>query len=168
MPGSHRGRIIVLPAIALVALFLAPAPASAQANLRGQIIGPDGKMWAHEVRFMLVSSDGSFQQYYFTDSKGSFVVPGLRTGRTYTLYVDSDGQTYASTRVTFNLENIQYLSVFLEPLAKSKKAIPPSQGVDVSDLSGVPPEAARSYQEALKRVQAGKLEASVALFEKAI
>jgi len=150
-------------------VLLSASYAFSQATLRGQIFGPDGKQLLAEVRFQVISSDGSFQQYYFTDSNGRMIVPGLRLGKSYTLVVESDGSTYGGTSVTFNLESLQYLNVFLPPLQSRKEPRPTEKTVEAPVLSrNVPQEAARSYFQALALVQKGKLAEAVRPLEQAI
>lgn len=152
-----------------VLLVLSATNAIAQATLRGQIFGPDGKQLLAEVRFQVISSDGSFQQYYFTDSNGRLIVPGLRLGKTYTLVVESDRSTFGSTRVEFNLENLVYLNVFLPALEAKKQPRPPTKTVEAPVLGrNVPQDAARSYFQALALVEKGKLAEAVRPLEQAI
>ena len=162
-------RRIVLSLLIGAFVLLSANHAFSQATLRGQIFGPDGKQLLAEVRFQVISSDGSFQQYYFTDSNGRMIVPGLRLGKTYTLVVESDGSTFGGTSVTFNLESLQYLNVFLPPLRSGKEPRPTAKTVEAPVLSrSVPQEAARSYFQALALVQKGKLAEAVRPLEQAI
>jgi len=164
------GRLAWLAALfaACLACHVGAPSALAQQTMRGQIFAPNGKSWSHEVRFMIISSDGSFQQYYFTDSKGSFIIPGLRRGRDYTLVVDGDGETYDTTQLSFNVEQVQYLSVFLNPRSRPAKTRA-GKTVSVGGLNPeLPSDARRSYDDAVSKVREGKLEQSVPYFEKAI
>ncbi|MBM3792036.1 MAG: hypothetical protein FJW35_17035 [Acidobacteria bacterium] len=112
-------------------------PAAAQAPPSIQLFMPDGSPPGREIRFRLETDQGRTEDF-FTDSRGRFLFTrkeGLNANAGYTITVEGDGQSYATTTVTFKYyqSTVFYVPVFLKPLERQPLA--PGGVVDVSTLT---------------------------------
>lgn len=88
-------------------------------RVRGQIYLPTGKPIGEVTRFGLSSEDMRIGvRYEFTDSQGRFTLQSLSPDTYYTLTVESDERTYATTTVSFLATLHLYLPIHLNPLPK--------------------------------------------------
>jgi tetratricopeptide (TPR) repeat protein len=122
------------------------------------------------VRFTLTRDDGRVESV-FTDSKGRYVMASDFVKDTgYTVYVEGDRQSYATTTYSFRiyLRNTSgYFSVFLRPFRSP--ATPRAGVVDAAALDANVPEAARlAYEEGVGLVQKGETAAGAESFERAV
>src|SRR5712664_1409614 len=92
--------------------------ATAQVDVRGQILLPDGDLPSENIRFYLTSDDGRVNEYRYTDSSGRFILERLSNRVSYTITVDSDGSSYGSTRYTFMPAYEQVVRLTLNPLPR--------------------------------------------------
>ena len=138
------------------------------ANVRGQVYGPDGGLLHLSIRILLSGEDGQRPPYsFFTDSKGAFVINELEQGATYTLIVESDGSTWATTRQTIFIAGPRpYVTFQLRPLDAAPIVGPK---VSVATLNQEIPRGARhEYETGVKQLVAGDAERARKSFERAI
>jgi len=137
---------------------------------------PNGGLPAQPVRFTLTRDDGRIE-VLFTDTKGKFLLTrDLVRDADYTITVESDGRNYDTTTARFRIigssanglsGNPVYTIVFLRPLTSKSK--PPPGVIDVASLQpDVPAGARAAYDEAIKAVGKGKVDAAIANFESAL
>src|SRR6266436_3207227 len=88
-------------AVAIILAGLTPPGASAQVDVRGQILFPDGNTPNEVIRFYLTSDDGRVNEIRYTDSNGRFVLERLSNRIGYAISVDSDGASYGASRCGF-------------------------------------------------------------------
>ena len=91
-----RAQLGLLAALGFL-VFAAP-PAAAQVDVRGQILLPDGNLPSNPLRFYLAGDDGRVDECRYTDSNGRFILERLINRISYTMTVDTDGQSFATTR----------------------------------------------------------------------
>lgn len=152
----------------LMALFLTSV-ATAQIGtrgVRGQIFLPNGSPIQRQLRFMLTTDNGMRTEYFYTDSNGRIQMPPV--SGPYTITVDSDGETYATTVISFQAFNAgNYITIHLKPL-ESKTASPPGV-VNINDVDrDVSVQAKESYDSALTHLRAGEFEKAVEPLKRAI
>jgi hypothetical protein len=86
-----------------------------------QFFMPGGAMPERELRFTLTVPNGRVETA-FTDSKGKYSMPSnlLREGD-FTIYVEGDKRTYATTVYQFRLiQSLSYVPVFLQPIPSAR------------------------------------------------
>jgi Tfp pilus assembly protein PilF len=147
--------------VALAALFVLAAGIGLHAqqgqntSVRGRIFLPDGAPLAEVVPVLLASEDARFvPETYYTDSKGWFYLRGLRLNSRYSVIVESDGKSWATTTETFfvNDRNTVFLNINLRPL-ENVEAVAKAGTVSVQQLQYKPrPDAKRAYDEGQKAV----------------
>ena len=103
----------------------------------------------------------------FTDSNGRIAMN--RIDVPYTILVETDGETYDTTRVSFNPVHAgNYIVVNLRPLIdKSAPSAPGLVRADTVDAH-VSPKARQAYEEASRLLQARKYEQAAELLKQAI
>jgi tetratricopeptide (TPR) repeat protein len=146
------------------ALLLAfGAPLQAQ-TVRGQIFMPDGSQPKMQLRFYLTSSDGRVNEYHYTDTLGRFVLERLNGLVEWTITVESDGQTYATTYHNFTPGNQAPVRFFLNrlPSKDTPKEKPPAP------VAKQRPHAHVIHEEGMNKVQENKLDEAEKLFKQAI
>jgi len=160
----------VRPAITvlLITLFFA-APAEAQIGtrgVRGQIFLPNGSPIQRQIRFMLTTDNGMRTEYFYTDSNGRIQMPPV--SGPYTITVDSDGDSFATTMVSFQAFNAgNYITVHLKPL--ESKSVPPPGLVNINDVDqNISAQARASYDAALELLRAGEFEKAIDPLNRAI
>jgi Tfp pilus assembly protein PilF len=159
-------------AILLIALLCSHAAAQAdkqKIEVRGQVFLPNGNPAQAKIRFLLGGEDGQRPQESFsTDSKGGFVINGLKEGAEYTFVVESDGKTWATTTERVRLLGAQpYVTIRLRPLVNTP--LPEKAGISPAELNQkVPPAALRAYEFAVVQLAAGDLARARKQFERAI
>jgi Flp pilus assembly protein TadD len=159
--------------ILLIALLCSHAAAqSSQAKIievRGQIFLPNGNPAQGKIRFLLGGEEGQRpQESYSTDSKGGFVIKGLKEGDEYIFVVESDGKSWATTTERVHLLGAQpYVTLRLRPLVNTP--LPEKAGISPAELNQkVPPAAMRAYEFAVEQLAAGDLARARKQFERAI
>jgi Tfp pilus assembly protein PilF len=151
-----------------VAFAQQPPAGRVTVNVRGQVYGPNGAPLQTTIRLQLSGEDGRRPpEYYFTDSKGAFVLGLLAQGAGYTLIVESDGKTWATTRVSFYALGLRpYVLIHLLPF---ESAPSPGTSVSVAELNqNVPHGARKEYESAIQQLAAGDLLRARKGFERAI
>src|SRR5687768_9194697 len=110
-----RLKHFALGAVLVVCSALLPAVSvQAQSPPSIQIFMPDGSLPPREIRFQLTSEAGLVQTY-FTDSKGRFLITskeGLKPDAGYTVTINGDGHTFATTTQSFKLYGVYYIPIF--------------------------------------------------------
>lgn len=136
---------------ALAFLAVATLPAVAQVDVRGQIILPDGNLPSNTIRFYFTSDDGRINEIRYTDSSGRFILERLSNRISYTISVDSDEQSYGTSRYSFMPAYEQVVRLTLNPLPAKSVAVKPT----VSAASGYKPapKAAALYNRAMKELK---------------
>jgi Flp pilus assembly protein TadD len=149
------------------ALLVAPATASAQAGLRGQIFLPNGAPLQRETAFTVSSEDGMFNETFYTDSSGRITIVESLSKRLI-LTVKSDGETFDTTTITFDPSTSgRYIQIHLKPLA-SKASRPPGV-VNINELDrDASPKAKEAYEEATRLLEAGQMEKAIDPLKRAI
>lgn len=105
----------------LLALGLLTAlAAGAQTKVRGQIFLPNGETPRMGIRFFLQSADGRVNEYMFTDSNGRFNLD-LSPSTSYSITVESDGSTFATTVYEFIPSFVSTPRVILKALKEEAK-----------------------------------------------
>src|SRR5207247_1417 len=118
-------------------------------GLRGQMYLPNGAPLHRIIRYTLQTDDGGRNEILFTDSNGRIeVVQTLSVP--YTITVESDDETYATTSVQFDpAYSGKYITIHLKPL-ESKPTYPPAVvNVNTTDTN-VSPKAKEAYEGALE------------------
>jgi len=88
---------------------------SAQLGIRGQIFMPDGSPVQKPTRFTLLTDNGTRTEIFYTDSNGRIAIP--RINFPYTILVETDAESFATTTVSFNPVHAgNYIVVNLKPL----------------------------------------------------
>src|SRR6266436_1396963 len=153
-------------AVAIILAGLTAPGASAQVDVRGQILFPDGNTPNEVIRFYLTSDDGRVNEYRYSDSNGRFILERLSNRVSYTITVDSDGSSYGSTRYTFMPAYEQVVRLTLNPLPR-KPGAPPS--ATVSAASGYKPvsKAASFYDRGMKEIEKKHYDAAEGLLRQA-
>lgn len=141
-------------------VLLCALAASGQLGLRGQIYLPNGAPLHKVIRFTVRTDDGARNEILFTDSNGRIeVVTPLNAP--YTLTVESDDETYATTSAAFDpAYSGRYVLIHLKPL-ESKPSYPPAVvNVNTTDQN-VSPKAKEAYESALAMINARQYEQAV-------
>jgi tetratricopeptide (TPR) repeat protein len=124
-------------------------PLQAQASLRGRIFLPNGEPLAQSIPIILSTEDARFvPETYYTDGKGWFYFR-LRANQGFSITVESDGATWATTTTRFVTAQ-QFLTVMLLPLGP-KEVLSKSSTVSVHQLQYKPrPDAKRAFEDGQK------------------
>ena len=135
-----------------------------------QIFMPNGGGTpSRSIRLTLARDDG-FIDTVFTDSKGKYQIDTPRNGAAfYTVTIETDNQTYATTTATFRLYpgTPNETAIFLKPLAVEKLAA--NAALDVTNFEGtVPAKARAAYKRGMDFVSAGNLESAIGSLQEAI
>jgi Tfp pilus assembly protein PilF len=155
-----------------IAIFCGHAAAQAlpeKVDLRGQVFMPRGEPAQGNIRIQLTGESGQRPpEYFYTDSKGSFVVNGLKQGFDYTLVIEADPKGWATTTEKFHvMGDYPFVTIHLRPPVSTETFYMPS--VSAYELKeNVTPAARRQYQFAVEQLVAGDLERARRGFEKAI
>ncbi len=153
-------------AVAISFAGLTAPRASAQVDVRGQILFPDGSTPNEVIRFYLTSDDGRVNEYRYSDSNGRFILERLSNRVSYTITVDSDGSTYGSTRYSFMPAYEQVVRLTLNPLPR-KPGAPPSATVSAASGYKPVPRAASFYDRGMKEIEKKHYDAAEGLLRKA-
>src|SRR5436190_1108944 len=139
----------------------------AQQGLRGQMYLPNGAPLHRIVRFTLHTDDGGRNELLFTDSNGRIEVV-QRVDVPYTITVESDEETYATTTASFDpAYSGRYILIHLKPL-ESKTSYPPGVvNVNTTDQN-VSPKAKDLYESALEMIKSQQYEKAVEPLKSAI
>lgn len=139
---------------------------SAQLGIRGQIFMPDGSPAQKPTRFTLLTDNGMRTEIFYTDSNGRIALP--RINSPYTILVETDGESFDTTSVSFNPVHAgNYIVVNLKPFSASKSPSPGTVKANVLDAN-VSPKARQIYEEATKLLQAGKYDDASEFLKRAI
>jgi tetratricopeptide (TPR) repeat protein len=135
-----------------------------------QFFMPNGSAPQTVLRFRLMRDDGRVENAY-TDSKGKYSMPNeLVKAVGYTVFVESDRQSYDNTTYTFRIfrtTDVNYYSVFLRPL--KSPPVPRAAVLDVAALDANVPEAARAaYQEGMELIVKGQSAAGIESLKRAV
>ena len=128
---------------------------------------PDGSPVQRLTKFTLFTDNGTRTEIYYTDSNGRIALPRA-ISVPYTIVVETDGETYDTTTVSFNPVHAgNYIVVNLRPF--TPKASRPSAVVRVNELDpNVSTKAREAYEEAIKMLQAEKYDQARELLKRAI
>ena len=131
--------------------------ASGQLGVRGQIYLPNGAPLHRVIRFTVRTDDGGRNEVLFTDSNGRIeVVQALNVP--YTITVESDDETYATTSAEFDpAYSGRYVVIHLKPLEPKPSYRPAVVDVNTTDQN-VSPRAKEAYESALDMIKAQKYE----------
>ncbi len=116
---KRRYAVVLLAALGLLCLptFGQENPSiNAPVNVRGQIMLPGGDLPNTPIRFEVQDFTGMMHDLEFTDSNGRFTIEGLKFGATYTIIVETDNQTWGTTRYEFMPGMTADPRFFLNPL----------------------------------------------------
>jgi tetratricopeptide (TPR) repeat protein len=139
---------------------------SAQVDVRGQILFPDGNIPSEAIRFYLSSDDGRVNEYRYSDSNGRFILERLSSRVSYTIVVDSDGSSYGSTSYSFMPAYEQVVRLTLNPLPR-KSGVPPSATVSAASGYKPVPKAASFYDRGMKELEKKHYDAAEGLLRQA-
>lgn len=156
-----------IAAFLFLSLLCAPLVSASQLGVRGQIFLPNGSPPSHPIRFTLLTDNGMRSDILFTDSNGRIAMS--RIDVPYAILVETDRETYDTTRVSFNPVHAgNYIVVNLRPIKVEAKSSPPGT-VSAERVDGnVSPKASRVYEEATRLLQANKYEQASELLREAI
>lgn len=134
-------------------LLLPSLVVQAQVSVQGQVFLPTGQPIQRVTRLLVAPEDGRDPpQFYFTDGQGRFILRGLAPLRSYTITIESDGRSFATTTINFYATSRGYVPVNLLPLEKEPRR--PPNVVSARELAHPPsPQALKSYEEALRQIQ---------------
>ncbi len=154
---------MIQASLALVCLFIS---AEAQRGVRGQIFLPNGAPLQRQVRFTLTTENGMRTEIFFTDSNGRIAMPPVSSR--YTITVESDGESYDTTAVSFDpVVAGQYITVHLRPL--KPKSPQPAGIIDANDVDrSVTPKAKEAYDAAVKSLETNQYEQAIEMLKQAI
>lgn len=151
---SQRLAMALLVALSASSLY-AQAPSSIQFFL------PDGSLPGRELRFTLTSDTGLVDTFY-TDTRGRFLITrsqGLRPDATYTITVQSDGRSYATTIHTFKMYSVGHITVFLRPIENQPVV---ADSVDLAEADAqIPKEAREVYDSAMRSFREDQTDVAV-------
>ncbi len=150
-------------------VMLGAPPAAAQADVRGQILFPDGDLPSEPIRYSLTRDDGQVNELGFTDSNGRFVLPRLSDKISYTLSVNGDGSTYGNTTYSFVPTHLMHIRVTLNPPPRRSNSPRSAPRFAVSAASGYKPasRAAALYERGMKEVEKKRYDAAEGLLRQA-
>ena len=154
-----------LAAIVCFSASLGVAQAGAPSSI--QIFMPGGALPDRSIRLTLTRDDGRVETV-FTDTKGRFLITGdLVREADYTVTVEGDGRTFATTVTTFRTfrNQVAYITVFLRPFENKKRNAPGV--VDVNDAN-VPAEARLAYQKAMQEAANHRNQEAIKDFTRAL
>jgi tetratricopeptide (TPR) repeat protein len=156
---------------ALLVLLCVAVPTAAQntQSYRGRVFLPNGEPFNQVVAIILSSEDPARPpEYSYTDSKGWFFIQGLRLNHRYTITIESDGETWATTSESFIATPRGMVTIQLLPLQKSA-VLGGGPAVSAYQLQFKPrPAARRAYEEAQKLIAGQKFDDARALLRRAI
>ena len=142
------------------------AAVSAQLGIRGQIFMPDGSPLQKPTRLTLLTDNGMRTEIFYTDSNGRIALP--RINIPYTILVETDGESFDTTTVSFNPVHAgNYIVVNLRPLTAPRARAPGTVKANAVDVN-VSPRARQMYEEATKLLQAGKYDEATEVLKRAI
>ena len=154
------------PLHVLLGIFLLVVVGHAQLGIRGQIFMPDGSPVQKPTRLTLLTDNGMRTEIFYTDSNGRIALPRINTP--YTILVETDGESYDTTTVSFNPVHAgNYIVVNLRPHSAARSSKPGTVSADIVDAN-VSPKARQFYDEATTLLQAGKYIEALELLKRAI
>lgn len=127
-------------------------------TVRGQIFSPEGGPIQKHLRFELISDNASRPPaYYFTDSHGRISLPGLTADASFTIRMETDDESYATTSVQFYTTGPRpTVQVDLRPLAREVAVGRPV--VSVAELrQDIPAPARKEYDAGMEMSSRGEL-----------
>jgi Flp pilus assembly protein TadD len=115
---------------------------------------------------MLTTDNGTRQDFYYTDSNGRIALPTINSP--YTLTVETDGETYDTTSVSFIPPHSgNYIIVNLRP-PKAAPSVAPGL-INANDVDQqVSPKAKEAYDSAITLLQADQFEQALEPLKRAI
>jgi Flp pilus assembly protein TadD len=127
---------------------------------------PDGSPPQRQIRFTLTTENGLRNEMFFTDAQGRITLHRINTP--YQITVESDGQTYETTTVSFDpAYTSNHIIIHLKPL-KPRPSTPPGT-IKVNELEQkVSPKAKEAYEAAAKLILAGQYAQAVEPLKRAI
>jgi Flp pilus assembly protein TadD len=159
VPVSQMMRIFLCAACMAIAV-------SAQLGIRGQIFMPDGSPAQKPTRFTLLTDNGTRTEIFYTDSNGRIALP--RINFPYTILVETDGESFDTTMVSFNPVHAgNYIVINLKRLTAARSPAPGTVKADAVDAN-VSPKARQVYEESTKLLQAGKYDEALEFLKRAI
>jgi tetratricopeptide (TPR) repeat protein len=128
---------------------------------------PNGAPLHKIIRFTVRTDDGGRNEILFTDSNGRIeVVQTLNVP--YTIIVESDEETYATTSVSFDpAYSGKYITVHLKPLEPKASYAPGVVTVNSTDQN-VAPKAKEIYESALELIKSQQYDQAVEPLKNAI
>lgn len=162
---ARTARFVFVALITLILTSVVTAQIGTR-GVRGQIFLPNGSPAQRQIRFMLTTDNGMRTEYFYTDSNGRIQMPAVNGP--YTITVDTDGETYATTSVSFQAFNAgTYITVHLKPF--ESKTSPPPGLININDIDrDVSIQAKESYDTALEHLRAGEFEKAVEPLKRAV
>src|SRR5260370_11812276 len=100
MNSTSATRWALALAVAIILAGLTAPGASAQVDVRGQILFPDGNTPNEVIRFYLTSDDGRVNEYRYSDSNGRFILERLSNRVSYPIPQTTHTPPYRPTRHT--------------------------------------------------------------------
>ncbi|MEK6288704.1 MAG: tetratricopeptide repeat protein [Acidobacteriota bacterium] len=150
----------------LLGIFCLAFVANAQLGIRGQMFMPDGSPIQKPTRLTLLTDNGMRTEIFYTDSNGRIALPRINVP--YTILVETDGESYETTTVSFNPVHAgNYIVVNLRPLTAANPSKPGTVKADALGAN-VSPKAKLAYEEATKLLQAGKYDEASELLKRVI
>jgi Flp pilus assembly protein TadD len=154
---------------ALLAAFLVPVLAKAQASPSVQFFMPNGSYPPRELRFEM-SMDNGRVETFFTDSKGKFLLTralGLKPDAEYRIKIIGDGVSFDTTTFSFKEYGVYYIPIYLKPYTG-----PPTQPAKLVDLAefdaGVPAEARQAYENAMRSFKEAQRDEAISGLQRAL
>ncbi len=138
-------------------------------TVRGQIFTPEGAPIQKNIRFELLADNGSRPpEFYYTDSHGRIILQNLTADASFTIRVETDGESWATTSVQFYTTGHRpTVQVDLRPLERAVVLGPST--VSVSELKQDVPETARKFfEEGMQLAGRGEHSAAQQQLERAI
>jgi Flp pilus assembly protein TadD len=157
--------------LAAIVLFCQPTFAqespgvSAPVSVRGQILLPTGDLPNSPIRFELQDSTGMLHDLRFTDSNGRFILERLTARSTYTIIVESDGQTWGNTRYEFAPGEGADPRFYLNALPGRRGTRPAT--ISAKAVYAPDPKIVELHDKAMVAYQAGRSEEAEALLKQA-
>jgi Flp pilus assembly protein TadD len=166
-PVSKEVIVMLAKGVLLISILLfIPIDVIAQRGIGGQIFLPNGAPLQKRTRFTITTENGMRVEHYYTDTNGRISIPQFPG--TFTITVESDGETYGTTSVTFDIFSAgKYLVVSLRPLATAPSNPPGLLNIGEVDRN-VSAKAKEAYESATRLLESANYDQAIEPLKRAI
>lgn len=141
-------------------------------SIRGKIFLPNGTAPDIRIHVILEVSTGGVFSETFSDSVGNFEFRSLPTNN-YRVVIASDGMNYDSAQepieISGSVSRTFTVQIYLREKKRDRELTSNKKMISAGDVAqDVPKPAKKSYENGLKKLDAGKLEDAVSNFQEAL